>query len=129
MSASDQLQPLASGGERKAFIVPVDRFAGVDAVFLLALGDIDPPIEGADLREIGEFINGHLAAARGAGAERGGDTAGALLSHADSPVDWQLANFANFVRERGFDADELRMALDVAEGVLFVARHTLRGAV
>lgn len=119
MSASDQLQPLASGGERKAFIVPVDRFAGVDAVFLLALGDIDPPIEGADLREIGEFINGHLAAARGAGA---------LLSHADSPVDWQLANFANFVSERGFDADELRMALDVAEGVLFVARHTLRGA-
>lgn len=111
---------LAGPRQRISGIVPIDRFAGGEAVFLLSLGYLDAPIEHDDLLEIGDFLNRHLAASAALTAQRGGDTAFDPAFHRHSPIDWQIDNFTRYVRERKVSAAELNMMLLVAIGARVV---------
>ena len=115
-----QLQSLPRPCQRKAGIIPVNRFAGVDAVFLYALSDLDATIEHGDVIELGDFLNRHLTASKGTGAEGGCNAADGFIIH-DAPIDYHLSNFARYVREHSISADELKMMLRVAIGARIIS--------
>lgn len=109
-------KPLAGARQRKAGIISIHRLAGVDAVCLYALCDLDPAIEHSDVLELGEFLNRYITNARAAGSECCGDATNDLAIHVDAPIEWHMGNFARYVKDHRVTPGELQMMIDVAIG-------------
>ncbi len=109
-------KPLTSPSQRKAGIVSINRFAGIDAVCLYALGDCDRVIEHSEVLKLGEFLNGYIANARASGAESCSELSDGFLIHDDAPIGWVLGNFSRYLQEHKIGSEELTMMIDVAIG-------------
>jgi hypothetical protein len=113
-------KPLAGASQRKAGIISIHRLAGVDAVCLYALCDLDPAIEHSDVLELSEFLNRYITNALAAGSECCGDATNDLAIHVDAPIEWHLGNFARYVKDHRVTPGELQMMIDVAIGARVV---------
>lgn len=105
---------LTGSRQRKAGIISINRFSGIDAVCLYALCDLGVAIEHSDVLELGDFLNGYMTNARSAGAECCSDLSDSFLVHDETPIEWYLGNISRYVQENEISAAELTMMIDVA---------------
>jgi hypothetical protein len=121
VETSEQSQPLADHWQGEAAgLFGVNGFAGFEAVFLYAIHGERSPVDSGMMLELGDFLNRHSAAAGSASDESSGDFVCGAGLHGDAPIEWQLNNFARYIKDHQIQRDELKFMMDVAIGALAI---------